>query len=91
MFIVPVLFFFSFFFFHMHAASVKLGLACKSVYEMMVFEFQAEARLAVCRTQTVVKQVSRAALVCWSNSNNLCTIRLLKWRYNLLNHSFIYW
>lgn len=41
----------------MHAASVKLGLACKRVYEMMVFEFQVEARLAVYRTQNVVKQV----------------------------------
>lgn len=64
MFIVPVLFFI---FFRMPAASVKLGLACKRVYELMVFEFQTEARLAVCRTQTVVKQVGRAALICWDN------------------------
>lgn len=49
MLIVPVLFFL---FFHVHAASVKLGLACKRVYEMVLWlsKFQAGARLAVCWT-----------------------------------------
>lgn len=49
MLIVPVLFFL---FFHVRAASVKLGLAYKKVDEMVSWlsMFQAGARLAVCWT-----------------------------------------